>query len=573
MNEVLRQLRRNTEDFWEDLRRPEANTTDLYFRRYIGDLLPREKEMWDLPPPPFECDILVLLVGFSYEPLLQSICYYNPKSVLLVLNERYGEDKNHTKMRAILEKLIKELSEKRLINHEPTVIKNQPAFVVDQPEQVFRFLREHLIKELQDGKKVIIDVTGGKKSMGNGASLFGAYTNTPISYVDFDDYNPRSGRPYGDSPRIGLFENPYEAFQLRNWEQVRFYYNRYAFRTAYEVLDKIKAAMASSLEGGDEAESRIPLFETRYIEAVNRLIDVLKFYELWDNGNYHDAREKYKGIHAVLPGFSPPYAVDVLGSYWPHGDNLLKGLETLELGDTQAQIPSFYVRNPDLLIYAQDELGKIERLIEFNQDYRSALIRSVGLGEVLLKARITCLWEEELLEIAECDEETQEPKDFHPMKKLPPEIMDWFDEIRKGVVLSTNLPPVILALRARPGKKELKPFYCKSIKSFFFVRRCHPEAPLVDKKIFFKDEQTQLRHKAAHTYLSVPQEYAEDVYLKVLENFDDFVKNWADFMKSPTKNVNLDDAGRFEIVDWELLCKWCKIDEFLPPISEGKENN
>jgi hypothetical protein len=197
--EVIRRLRRDEETFWDKLRRPNANTTDLYINEYINDLLPRD--MWEehLPRQSSACDILVLLVGFSFEPLLQSICYYNPQSVLLVLNEKYG-DQTHTEMKRQLQQLIRALYDKGLISLQPTVMnknfsRNEPKYVQDEPEQVFRFLCKHLIRKLRDEKRVTIDVTGAKKSMGTGAYLFGAYTNTRISYVDFGEYNARYGRP------------------------------------------------------------------------------------------------------------------------------------------------------------------------------------------------------------------------------------------------------------------------------------------------------------------------------------------------------------------------------------------
>ena len=99
----------------------------------------------------------------------------------------------------------------------------------------------------------------------------------------------------------------------------------------------------------------------------------------------------------------------------------------------------------------------------------------------------------------------------------------------------------------------------------FFVRRCHDRTPLLDEAVIFGGER-DLRNKAVHTYLSIPQVTAEQVYQKVKANLEDFVQNWQKFMRPPTIDVNLNDSQRFEIVNWELLCKWCKINEFLPPI-------
>ena len=59
----------------------------------------------------------------------------------------------------------------------------------DRPDAVFQGLCEHVLPDRQAGKRVIVDVTGAKKSMVAGAFLFAAYADMPISYVDFDEYD------------------------------------------------------------------------------------------------------------------------------------------------------------------------------------------------------------------------------------------------------------------------------------------------------------------------------------------------------------------------------------------------
>ncbi len=579
MNQTYKlKLRADTECFWRNLR-DYGSTTSRFIKYYIGDLLQREMSEENLPKKSSECAILVLLVGFSYEPLLQSICYYNPKSVLLVLNEEGYGDQNADEKLMELEELIGELWRKGLISAEPTITHTEAP---GKPEKIFRSLCDNLIRELQKSKTIIIDVTGAKKSMVTGAYLFGAYTNTSISYVDFDEYNTKYGRPYGYSHDIGNLKNPYQAFQLRNWEEVKSYYHKYAFRSARQLLEKvIKPAMKTPLENWEtsteEEETDSGLFTPKHIEAVDCFIQVLEIYELWDNGDYQTALEKSRKLPSVLSGFKSPLAVTELGKYWPRGENLLDDIVKLETGD--AQTPSLYVRNPDLLVYAKDELEKICRLIEKNQDYRSALIRAVGLEEVLLKARITCLWERKLLEIAE-RKKSQELK-FDAMDKLPNEIKDNLPEIRKEIVLAISMYGVIDALQydtvnSKSRKLRMKISCQRGQKDErnFFVRRCLNGTQPLDNAIICKEERN-LRNKAAHTYLSIPQVTAEKAYEKVKANFEDFVKHWKKYMQQPqTTTVDFNDSRGFEIENWELLCKWCGIHDFLPPIpDEEKEGN
>jgi hypothetical protein len=105
--------------------------------------------------------------------------------------------------------------------------------VADSPEAVF----QTLVDVLHDETDVVIDVTGGKKSMVSGAYLYAAYAGARISYVDFEEYDPKYRRPYGYSCKIGELANPYQEFALREWERVRNLYERYQFREAREIVN------------------------------------------------------------------------------------------------------------------------------------------------------------------------------------------------------------------------------------------------------------------------------------------------------------------------------------------------
>lgn len=540
-------LRRDIRTYWS------KSSAQQRYTHYIKDILPREMACAQTEPgrlPDKKCEQLIFLVGHSLEPLFQSVWAYQPQQVLLILSKYYGADV--TGQGRGLE--IKRLLEKEL----PLVADITPPKVISEviddtsTQSVFRKLQECIrqdTKPRSDGTRpVIVDITGAKKSMVAGAFLFAAYADVPVSYVDFDDdaYDITVSRPYGDACRIGEIANPYQNFALRDWERVRTLYTRYNFQGARQVLvEKIMPAMNE--------------FFPKETQKVNRLIEILSCYELWDSGNFTKARQQDKAIQT----FTPPSAVEILGKdgYWPHADDakLLKNdLDRVECG--QANIRDTLYLAPHLLItYAEDELERVSRLIRFNADYRSALLRAVSLWEVLLRARVVGAWHANLMEIALTPQ-----GQYVDRSSAPHEVIMWEDEIYQSLIYSDNNYAMIRALRFKDENKYRDKFQevpCRrkssKEKMIFYIRR-RLSAPFLDENSVIGIEQ-ELRNKAIHTYLSIPQKIAHDTVNKVRTSLIDYKKNWLpaiwpDFVPSPIK---------VEAMLWSDLWQLCDLN-FLP---------
>jgi hypothetical protein len=307
------------------------------------------------------CDTLVLPVGFSPEPLLQSICVYQPKKLILVLNQWYGEEEGGV-FAGHLQEGIEYLEQQGLIDTLPEFI-NNPGYVLpqDDPASVFKTL----ISALHDVSDAAIDITGGKKSMVAGAFLYAAYAGMPISYVDFDKYHPEKRRPYGYSCRIGEITNPYQDFALREWERVRALYTDYKFREARKALE----AMWPQVKG---------YFPDETGEGVQTMLNVFHCYEAWDAGDYNQAYVEAQKI----PSFTPPDAVEKWGK---------NGEWVTTSGVEFRSVSRFYEDTDRFRAYVCDELARIRRLIECNEDYLSAFLRAGGLNEVVMVARLVRL--------------------------------------------------------------------------------------------------------------------------------------------------------------------------------------
>ncbi len=458
------------------------------------------------------CETLVLLVGFSLEPLLQSVCVYQPQKVILLLNkdgypgatrERWNLFARH--VTEAIQKLVK-----RGVLKQPEIPgqSGQQGFpVADSPEEVF----QTLVEVLHDETDVVIDVTGGKKSMVSGAYLYAAYAGTRISYVDFEEYDPKYRRPYGYSCKIGELANPYQEFALREWERVRNLYERYQFREARELLTQtVQPQMIRVLPN-----SKDPL---------EKLAAILEYYEYWDSGDFRKAKRS-QAAQWIDPQKQPSAVVE-LGNRWYK-----------IAGNRFLQRPTgFYGDRPALQIYVCDELARIRRLIDYNEDYRSAFLRAGGVNEIVMLARVVNL--------------VPDAKDkdllLRALDKRTPDVRRVFsallDPNQTTIDVQRDIPfrnaPVLRISRPSPMTswwKRTRFFNTKNGWDTFLTRR----------------------NELAHKYFSVPKEWAEDARAFVRANFEDFLKS------IPASEVQT--GVRTEALPWSELCDLCGLSRFLPP--------
>ncbi|MCS6841317.1 MAG: hypothetical protein NZ701_11100, partial [Roseiflexus sp.] len=302
-------VRERTREYWEKGQKWDTKTR---YDCYINELLGQELQAASQDPDRLrgvgqQVHTLALTVGESFEPLLQAVCVLQPQRVVLILNTFYGDTPgiDHGKH---LEQLMIKLSQSSLpSNFRPQLSVNNFDLIElpkDTPTYVFRALRDALQKPKAQppaGFTDVVDITGAKKSMVVGAFLYAAHSDLPITYVDFDEYDTQWGKPYGYTCRIGRIANPYEAFHLRDWEQVRRLYESYSFRNARVLLGVagsagnagtgIIGAMSQTLGGAGSG----PLFDPGDIDKVKRLASMLEMYEAWENGDYAEAKRLKDG--------------------------------------------------------------------------------------------------------------------------------------------------------------------------------------------------------------------------------------------------------------------------------------
>lgn len=563
-------LRQLTRDYWDGNKPTAGATPEQRIEWYITNLLPAELRYADQERQALRfhaCHTLVLLVGHSPEPLLQAIGVFQPRRVLLLLNQRYGSQLGRSRGQE-MERWISEFLAPSL-PHSLAIDLHETA---DSPDAVFHTLCEHVLGDRKQNKDVIVDITGAKKSIVAGAFLFAAYADIPISYVDFDDYDAEHRRPFGFHCRIDTLTNPYDAFRLREWERVQRMYNNYHFRAAAHTLLDILNAMQKSAQSPTSVTPTLFPLRSKHVRAAERLLDVLHFYEAWDDGDYARAGGLLPALQERLPGFSPPMAVTLLGSVWPHGEGASSAADAasqlLDLHDQlRTRRHSIFESNRLLMAYARDELAKIERLVQANEDNRSALLRAAGLDELLLKARLVRLWGKGCIGLWDHDEVEvghSNSLDSDLGRKLYQALISHqgTDHMRQALqrrdVHDRRLGSIVLA------------FVKLDIWRESYRARPTSDAPCLDdyeRGVGLDGETlTRLRNQAIHMYLSVTQPIAQAAVDLARANLGDFEANWA-HLSGESPHIGPEDVER---VPWERLCQLCELD-FLPFMLQRKE--
>lgn len=589
-----------TKLYWRDWD-PNAIVSSL--EKYINTLLRRELEAARkieaarkdegkrLPDDSEKADTLVLLVGFSFEPLLQSVCAYKPKKVLLVLNDIYSENIDGQMIGDWLTKLIRKLPVNLLPEqpeeigaHEINESTGEEQFVTQpaQPEKVFQFLIDQLLRNPKADKhgRIVIDITGAKKSMVTGAYLFGVLaTNCTLSYVDFDAYEPESFRAYGYSCRIGKIGNPYQSFQIANWRRVQERYNHYALSEAAELLNAIiknlgKANLFKRKKGKEiREENKIP----EELVKLEQLKTILEFYAKWDAGDIPKAYEQWISEIKSL-GIEAPIVIQELGPEWERKYEAFKQNEQLRGADNvkgKNKVNAFEKSKATIsiwtellgrdkwtvmLTYACDELAKIQRIAKKKGDWRAAFIRAANLHEYLLKVRLLMLASDNRWLKLEVGNQEQ-------IFRLA--FYDASDAI--GYVLEPGQEERWERYKWKNKKKQFTLAFSQgeNLKSNSPLRMAEGWEDVVDD---FRD----LRNSVVHNLSVITQDSAELALKFIAADWENLIEVWA---KQLNISISLPKLGemsqhhpdtKFELPEWKMVLGKCKID-FLPVLEETEK--
>lgn len=538
-------LERWTKQYWQ---RPAAERWDYYLGPVSGGignppkpLLYIEMECAERAGRPV-CGIsttLALLVGTSFEPLLQAVYAYHPDRLVPIVNHFYGDRQVDSQYHRSGQRQWDDL--RRLIERLQFNGLSMPSnvqTVSDTPGDVFNYLRVHLQNDLiEPDRLVVIDITGAKKTMVAGAYLFAAYYVRPhISYVDFDRWEEGEGKPYGYTCRISdQINNPMREWALREWDRVEEQYSNYNFAAALTAIPLIEASA--------------------YNKAVSYLQVYMEVCDAWSTGNLHAAKAQMENLPDELKKVVP-LAVKEVGSLWPDLTQLDKRLSIQFLLNPRA-----------LMIYAADEVAKAQRLVSrsTHPDYRGAFARAYAVYETLMKARVLILFNNGHLQCNIKDEAT------YASDVLPDEhkqcILNWMLDgmltpAAKSIMgVHRDHTKITCTYKSQNSDKNVHVTIRSEGRSAL-----HVEVPSTISKQD-EDDLRKLRNLITHTYFPVTQASASRAIALAEAYRDEYQKNWgkeADPRYDPNDPKESFCAAQFEVPTWKTIKQVCGLDFLLP---------
>lgn len=274
---------------------------ELYAKEFI---VPFARLFAELPlygaPEDLRPRALISVLGFSWQPVALMAAWSRPERLLVLGTEE------SLKRSVAGEPVISLIA--RVANLDHSVIES--VSVGDPGEaEIYRAVRDFLEKGYAP-REVLLDPTGGKKSMSAAAALAGFLAGMPLVYVDYTEYHGPSRIPVAGKEYPRLLTNPLEVFG------------------DLERRDVFAAFRRSDF---DEAKRRAKiladrLYEPREVETLGLLAEA---YAAWDRFDFPTARKRLRDAQDKMQRFAAQGHWSWAEQIAPQVERNLHALETL----------------------------------------------------------------------------------------------------------------------------------------------------------------------------------------------------------------------------------------------------
>lgn len=205
-----------------------------------------------------DAEYLIISVGTSYEPLVLSIRFSNPRKILFLCTEV---------TEVVLDKIVK------YCELEPSCYQKRKVHETD-PTDIYREIKQAYL-DWKRPEKLYIDFTGGTKSMAAAAAMAGAIIHVQMVYVGCTNYLVDFRKPYPGSEKLYFIENPLSIFGDLEIEKAMVLFDRANFSGAREKLEELK--------------EQIP--DPNLRQQMNFIYLLAALYEYWDSLDFEKAYE------------------------------------------------------------------------------------------------------------------------------------------------------------------------------------------------------------------------------------------------------------------------------------------
>jgi CRISPR-associated protein (TIGR02710 family) len=175
---------------------------------------------------PEPVDLLVSLSGFSPETTIFAAAFLQPKALLVLQSHSARDGIDHITGHICMP------------SSQIDVQRVDPLDPVDLYERIRKAVEDYKRFNAVAHPKVIIDITGGKKSMSAGAALAAAQLDSRMCYID-GDFNPDIRQPEPGTERLEMLDNPTKLFGDRELESAELELRHGTFGAAYRRFKSV----------------------------------------------------------------------------------------------------------------------------------------------------------------------------------------------------------------------------------------------------------------------------------------------------------------------------------------------
>jgi len=209
---------------WKEmLREDKAIAEQYYYENIFEDVI---KNFLSRSTQLKKYRFLISLIGFSPQPIILFIKAVQPERILFIYSEETELYLNMIVQWTGLN--ITQIEKERIDSSD----------VADVYRAIKKFIRA------KSPEEILIDITGGKKSMVGGAVMVGNLLQIDTGYVDYEDYMPDIRQPKPGSEYPNILKNPLAVFGDIEIERVHEAFNHYNFDMGLDILsfleDKIE---------------------------------------------------------------------------------------------------------------------------------------------------------------------------------------------------------------------------------------------------------------------------------------------------------------------------------------------
>lgn len=248
--------------------------------QYKALVLPRELEALRSragSTEPSRPELLVLLCGTSPAPLLLSFAYHRPAKVLLVGSHSPEEQRKNT---AMLDQVRACLPGEVLT----------PDLYIHESEPIRAYEELYLHLRGKDSRSVLLDLTGGKKTMTIAAFLVAARLSLRITYVDAHRYSDALRLPWPGESYVRQVKDPVTVFKLHELRQASELFRAHRFDAAERLYQEIAASL--------EATGFTLLTQP---SQVRRAAALARAVAAWREANYPTAESEFQAAGVPVP--------------------------------------------------------------------------------------------------------------------------------------------------------------------------------------------------------------------------------------------------------------------------------